>query len=290
MARNEDSIEVCQQCDWQTALKLIHPAATASTIERFVRELHTGELDSDGLLVMRRHDRIVAGIMVNAMPGAFSSMAFSDTEVGSNANTLERLWGAAEQFLRSRDSALVACMLEAAKTNSLLELVGFRYVARIQTMVCPCNGPKGGKTSSLIFREYDSSDRNLVTSTFDETKDCHRLADSRSSDQVITGFAHCCRGLTDHWYIGRDAGFDVGCLLMSHCGDTVEIVYFGVIVPFRGHGYGRQILEHAIDTSLRLGASQVVAQVDAENDPAMNCYESLGFVCCDSKCLYARNL
>ncbi len=57
----------------------------------------------------------------------------------------------------------------------------------------------------------------------------------------------------------------------------VFIIGFGVLPPYRGRGYGRQMLARTIQEILTTGQYQIVLEVATENKNALSLYQSCGF-------------
>ncbi len=55
------------------------------------------------------------------------------------------------------------------------------------------------------------------------------------------------------------------------------IAGFGVLPPYRGHGYGRQILAQTIREIQATGQNHIVLEVATENKNALSLYQSCGF-------------
>ena len=75
--------------------------------------------------------------------------------------------------------------------------------------------------------------------------------------------------LLDETYIGK---LDVS--LNKH---EAYIAGFGVLPPYRGRGYGRQILAQTIREIRATGQQNIVLEVATENKNALSLYESCGF-------------
>lgn len=59
---------------------------------------------------------------------------------------------------------------------------------------------------------------------------------------------------------------------------TVRGIYgLGVLPEYRGKGYGRGILARAIEKLQESGSEEVMLQVEAKNENALNLYKSCGF-------------
>ena len=73
----------------------------------------------------------------------------------------------------------------------------------------------------------------------------------------------------------------VGHILLRYPSEDKTLVRFGFVIvdnTIRGKGYGKQLLQLAIDYAQRnLGAKEITLGVFCNNLPALKCYESVGF-------------
>ncbi len=72
-------------------------------------------------------------------------------------------------------------------------------------------------------------------------------------------------------------GVPIGKLDISLEVNEAYISGFGVLPPFRGRGYGRQILAQAIREILMTGQNRVVLEVATDNKNALSLYQLCGF-------------
>lgn len=73
---------------------------------------------------------------------------------------------------------------------------------------------------------------------------------------------------------GRVIGFCGSWIII----DESEITNIAIIEEERGHGYGRQLLTHAMQYVANLGACCMTLEVRVSNERAQNLYRSLGFL------------
>ena len=71
----------------------------------------------------------------------------------------------------------------------------------------------------------------------------------------------------------------IGCLLLAdHPQDNqFELVYMGIVPQARGQRFGADVTRQALWLTGAAGRRQLVLGVDAENEPALQIYEQLGF-------------
>jgi ribosomal protein S18 acetylase RimI-like enzyme len=78
-------------------------------------------------------------------------------------------------------------------------------------------------------------------------------------------------------YLGLLDGEPVGCLRLDEMDDEVGIYGFVVRPEYRGHGYGRQMLEETIRTIHAKGPKRIMLEVETDNTNAIGLYRSCGF-------------
>lgn len=85
--------------------------------------------------------------------------------------------------------------------------------------------------------------------------------------------------LTDNqcFYIGWLEGQPIGTLRTVSFGEQIDIATFGVLLPYRRRGYGRQILLAIVDLLLEEHWSTISLDVETKNDNALGLYKSCGF-------------
>lgn len=129
----------------------------------------------------------------------------------------------------------------------------------------------------------DAATRQLfeqaILDSYEQTLDCPGLLGVRSIQDIILG--HQATGVFDAnlWSVCLHGQTPAAVVLLSdlpgQC--SLELVYLGVSLPFRGSGLGRKLMQHALVTAEARGAQSMVLAVDEHNTPAMSLYRSLGF-------------
>lgn len=69
-----------------------------------------------------------------------------------------------------------------------------------------------------------------------------------------------------------------GMVLWRVAGDEAEILTIAVLPPWRRHGLGRRLLDHAMAESRTQGAAAMFLEVAADNVNAQALYQARGFV------------
>jgi GNAT superfamily N-acetyltransferase len=121
----------------------------------------------------------------------------------------------------------------------------------------------------------------LLEATFKKTLDCPALNGLRSGEEVLKSFLDDQDHDWDNHLTWQILCFDaepIGCSLLNlHPRQVAELVYIGLVEPYRGRGYGQLLVEKAIQSSQVSGAELLVTAVDSQNWPATNIYQSMGF-------------
>jgi GNAT superfamily N-acetyltransferase len=79
------------------------------------------------------------------------------------------------------------------------------------------------------------------------------------------------------FYIGLLEGQPIGALRTVSFGEQIDIATFGVLPPYRGRGYGRQMLLAIVDLLLAEHWPSIALDVETKNANALGLYESCGF-------------
>ncbi len=139
-------------------------------------------------------------------------------------------------------------------------------------------------------------DRDDLPDVFNRTligsRDFPNLPQVGSIQAMLGRFAEVGFGDDQMWYLARYRQNQAGCLLMTARGDCQvgELLYFGLVPEYRGRGGGRIMVRYALDTAGDRGLPAVVAGVDAENDPAIAIYASMGFDPASRRGVFFRRL
>lgn len=78
-------------------------------------------------------------------------------------------------------------------------------------------------------------------------------------------------------FLATFAGQPLGCLRLDYGSESMGIYGFVVRPEYRGHGYGRQMLEYTINQISDRASRTVMLEVETENHRAIGLYKSCGF-------------
>lgn len=178
------------------------------------------------------------------------------------------------------DVDFMVCQLDRIDP-AVLELLGAADPHDDSVSVIPTTFAEGAKPSRFI---------ELIRRTYDGSLDCPSLAQVRSAElnwQVhsgATGFR------PDLWTLYSTSDSDVAVLLVNdgERGDSMRIVYIGVVSSWRGKRLGTRILSQRLCELRDRGVRSVELVVDVANDSARRVYERLGFAPVARRCVFAR--
>jgi ribosomal protein S18 acetylase RimI-like enzyme len=79
---------------------------------------------------------------------------------------------------------------------------------------------------------------------------------------------------------GEPVGFVLCSVLAQKTGQPLDgtIFYLGVLPGHRGHGYGRQLLDQATRTLVRIGARRICCDTAAGNTPMVAAFRLAGYI------------
>ena len=80
------------------------------------------------------------------------------------------------------------------------------------------------------------------------------------------------------YYLMQGPQGPVGCVALEHA--ETEVCYLGrlaVLPPFRGHGFGRALVDHVMDKARELGVRRVELGIISADARLREWYEKLGF-------------
>jgi ribosomal protein S18 acetylase RimI-like enzyme len=293
--------EPARTSEWAHALRLIfHHLPLA---ERRAREatglemLQRGEMDPQGLLVLRGPEGLDGALVCLSVPGA-SALIWPP---GVGVHPLQRvredaLVRHALDWLRGRGVKLVQALLapEEEYLGAPLLRNGFNYITELWYMQHERGTPLGllDTPARLEFRPFDESDplpfQQTLLRTYEGTLDCPELGGVRSGEEVLAG--HRAQGTydPDRWWLALDAGRPAGVLILTELPETGEwdVAYMGVVPEARRRGFGREILLKALAEARAADVQRVVLSVDVRNRPAWELYRGIGFEPYDRRSVY----
>jgi GNAT superfamily N-acetyltransferase len=190
-------------------------------------------------------------------------------------------------WIDEHDVQLTQAVMDPAdeKTPQWLAEAGFSELAELLYLVAPGDSlPQHAPSTPFQWLPAATLPQHemtaLVESTYVDTLDCPALNACRATEDVLDGYRATGSSGDRLWLIARHAGRDVGCLLLADHPQfhQFELVYMGLVPPYRGKGLGRAVVQMAKWIAQQLGRQQMVLAVDAKNEPARKVYQAEHFV------------
>jgi ribosomal protein S18 acetylase RimI-like enzyme len=256
--------------------------------------LQSGELDPQGILVLRGDEGLRGALVCLPVPGG-SALVWPPGAVEDDRAAIEdALVKHAVGWLRRRSAKLAQTLLDPDEMFLAEPLLrnGFTLVTRLWYMRHDLNLPLEflNLPARLDFQPFDNGVdfRQTLLRTYEDTRDCPEVNGVRTIDEVLEG--HRAQGVfrPERWWLALDEGRPVGVLIvteMPESGDW-EVAYMGVVPEVRRRGFGREMLLHVLCAARAADAPRVMLSVDARNQPAWNLYRSLGFEPYDQRAVY----
>ncbi|MCH2132346.1 MAG: GNAT family N-acetyltransferase [Phycisphaerales bacterium] len=269
--------------------RLLPPGAQRSDADRFQAFAAENSIPLDWLWSLPtpsgRHRTCVLAV---PSPGRTAMLFSSKLDKGERIDPLARVLRHCLDFLTSQKIELAQSLLQPTDTigYTAFESAGFQDLAVLQYMEVPV--PRRARPPALPdgleLVPYDESMRAelavVLDASYEDTLDCPGLRGLRQTDDVITG--HQATGHYDPslWTLARHDGAPVGVVLINRStqGRQAELVYIGVASTARGRGWGRLLIEHGLFLASQAKMPYVSLAVDMGNQPAVQLYNSLGFV------------
>jgi mycothiol synthase len=259
--------------------------------------LRTGELDPAGLFVERDVNGLTGVLICLPVPGA-SALFWPPRSVADSDPIAreDRLLARGLLWVRGRGAKLSQSLLtveEVALAGSLLRN-GFRHVTRLWYLAVEVNGPvaQQSSSSSLEYHSYGpekaSTFHATLLRTYEGTLDCPEISGLRNVEEVIEGHQAQGRFNPARWWLALEAGRPAGVLLtteMPQTGDW-DVSYLGITPDLRRRGFGREVMNKALQEARMAGINRLTLSVDARNGPALHLYRNLGFVPYDCREVY----
>lgn len=282
-------ISAARHKDIAAALQLLFARAAPEDqwhrLERTKRLLRSGELQADGLRIIRHGNQLLGAMLAAPAPGrvglvwppqAAPGLEHTAVEDALVQDTLMWLGGqgvcVCQALLRPEELDLGAPLLR----NGFRHITSLSYLrSRLESDLVV--------TPTLQFRPFSEEAKILFTETlqrtYEATLDCPELNGVRSMDDVLAG--HRAQGSFDsaRWWLASHGDEPAGVLLINALVDEMlwEITYMGLIPSLRGQGLGRQLLAQAMHEARQARVRKLTLAVDRRNVPALQLYRRTGF-------------
>ncbi|TMD75962.1 MAG: GNAT family N-acetyltransferase, partial [Chloroflexi bacterium] len=164
-------------------------------------------------------------------------------------------------------------------------------------LVCERFSRSGQAFVEACGAAYDFSEHKMVLADFKERGEYKERISLRKAgpedveDLAViraTSFGHSVEGTKRNilqnmqnphvqYYLGKREEVAVGCLNVDEWEKEFGIYGFAVLLPYRGRGFGRQLLELVIKEVRAASEKRIALEVETENDTAIGLYRSCGF-------------
>jgi ribosomal protein S18 acetylase RimI-like enzyme len=259
--------------------------------------LRQGELDAEGVLVVRGENQLLGAVVCQAIAGA-SALVWPPVAVpGEQQKAIEdQLLACATSWLKRRGAKLAQTLLTPQENFLSAPLLrnGFRLITTLWYLGHSLKLPADSVTSTKIlnYQAYEHTDQDLFHRTllrsYENTRDCPEVNGVRDLAEIIEG--HRAQGVNtpDYWWLATAEGNPVGVLLMAEIPEfgSYDLSYVGVVPEARRRGFGKALTRKALLAARAAGAAQLSLAVDARNRPAWNLYLELDFEPFDQREVY----
>lgn len=130
--------------------------------------------------------------------------------------------------------------------------------------------PQLSQGQQVQFQRAEVTDVPILTHLVSQAFDA-------SEEEMENWITEAIRADNQRFYIGLFDGLPIGALRTVSFGEQIDIATFGVLPPYRGRGYGRQMLLAIVDLLLEEHWTDIALDVETKNANALGLYESCGF-------------
>ena len=259
-----------------------------AAVEQFLIYARGQKLSLRELFVARAGETLLASTLIVPSPGRTAMVFLSALRDRAAGEAAKRLLQAASRAQRPDELRLIQALLEPGQRTEAgaLRDAGFRDLATLVYM--QRRTKRGGREArswdgGVEAVPWGEPRRKLfeqaILASYEQTLDCPGLLGLRSIEDVITGHQGTGVFRPDLWLALHREGEPVAVMLLNLSAprDTVELVYLGVSLAWRGRGIARRLVETGLSLGHRHGAARMMLAVDQSNTPAVRLYRSLGF-------------
>ena len=184
---------------------------------------------------------------------------------------------AAEQGAEVIRSAVFDDDEGSARARRALEAAGYKAVRDYQRMVTEVN-PQGLTRPELTIRELDNSETGLLMElqnksfaghynySLNTLEEIRFMLDVKNADREVLVAEVDGKPIGYVWFTPKPDADKLGGIRM-----------IGILKDWRGKGFAKILLDSAIASLSRLGATKVWLEVDTNNVAGVRAYESIGF-------------
>ena len=250
---------------------------------------------------------VFAGADIKASTVALGIAPFKDTEphIQVTERCPELAEGRSEEFMLSEVEAKCPCPSKALldrcgqiaveqgaevirsavfdddegseRARRALEAAGYKAVRDYQRMVTEVN-PQGLTRPELTIRKLDSSEAGLLMELQNESFAGHYNYSLNTLEEIQ--FMLDVKNASREVLVAEVDGKPIGYVWFTPKPDADKlggIRMIGILKDWRGKGFAKILLDSAIASLSRLGATKVWLEVDTNNVAGVRAYESIGF-------------
>jgi ribosomal protein S18 acetylase RimI-like enzyme len=276
------------------ALRTGLPEHEIARTEHALRLIESGQFNAAGVMVAREQGRMVGALLCQPLAGASALVWPVQSMSPVRADEIEnRLIEAARTWLKSQGAKMVQCLLAESEGSAAPSLLrnGFRHITRLWYMRHDLDqfAEVSQRLQALQLETYSRCNphdfERVLLATYDDSLDCPEITGVRSGPEIIAG--HRAQGRYDpnRWWLAYEHREPAGVLLLTEMpeGPGWDLSYLGVIREARRQGFGRSLVEHALEACRSSGASCLTLSVDGRNHRAIKLYHDQGFHAYDER-------
>lgn len=275
------------------------PAADQAALLQTVTETQHASTSPLVLIEARRGTILAGAVMAQCVPGKAAMVWPPQLVEPQPLVTTSALMDELCRELVERDVVIAQSLLhpESLLDAEHLQAGGFSLLADLLYLQATEEAfPTQPPADSLELQPIQPGDERrlieMIDRTYVGTMDCPRLDGSRETADVVDGYRAIGVYRPELWRIAHEGGKDVGCLLLADHPEQgrYELVYMGLTPEARGRRLGQPLVRAAQWLTRQGGRSRLVLAVDAANRPAVQLYESTGFLAFDQRSVYWKQL
>jgi GNAT superfamily N-acetyltransferase len=285
----ERTITVCPPGQVDRALDVLFASMPGEQRRAMVASVGSGlrndPASNAGIFIALDRGHLRGAVLVQEQPGK-TAIVWPPGTRPADESVAAQLLDVADQYLNSRGTVMAQALLNEANdpASTTLEAIGFARLTDLDYLIAPMHSVKATRmVGEIQFEPFDQSQQGrlaaLVEETYIESLDCPELNGVRQIEDVLTGYQATGAYDPGRWYFVSHEAQDVGVLLLSEhpLARQWELVYMGLVPRARGKGFGRAMVEFALNRALSAGVESIVLAVDADNHPARKLYRQCGF-------------
>jgi len=257
-------------------------------VEMLIRHADRRGLSLEHCVFVERQGRIRSACLTVDAPGRMASVFIPNSpERLRPASIMQSLLARAVEEARQRGvQVMQACILpDSGQEAAIYRRAGFRRLAQLVYMERDLAEPVPSQAGprDVRFEGYDRAGyevfAEVVQGTYEGSLDCVDLNAVRDIADILASHRGTGPFRAELWRLARVGTTPIGVVLLSAQPDrwAWEVAYLGLLPAWRGRGYGRALLAHAMELCRTEAVPVLMLSVDADNTPALALYQRFGF-------------